>query len=494
VQGIAATTNGIHFRVTQGSIQEKAGIRARGVLLAMLVVCVANGCADYAPAPVSVAEDTATLKSRVLDPVEARKMLTRVAPAYEWQGDEWNLLTLLAEALRLNSELALSRAAYSSALADVEASRVSPGLTLSLAAEYAFDPPESSNWLYGIAGDVLLDRGGRRQGRIATAEVLARGAALDYASAAWSIRQRIRRALDAHVIATHEAAVADDLVAARQRQFETLQRRVAAGEIARTELELIRASLADARRVQTAARSLRTRARLDLAAAVGVPPEAIDESRLATFRIDDIAALPPLRDDAVTAALEGRPEILRAMLTYDQAEADLRIAVATQYPEIRVGPGYTWERGLAKLPFGLSLSFPNRDFSQAAIAAAEAWRSAAGRGLEAAVSRVIAEVGSADADYRAAVALLELVRSETLPTATALAEQADREFDAGSIDRAEWAAAQAGRQTARLDEITAIRGVLGAETGLEDALRQSLRGPDMAIGRTLTSAQGEVIQ
>jgi CRISPR system Cascade subunit CasA len=341
---------------------------------------------------------------------------------------------------------------------------------------------------------MLVDRGGRREGRIATAELLARAAALDYVSATWSVRQRIRRSIDAHVTWTRQAAVADELVAARQRQFDTLQRRVAAGEIARNELELVRASLADALRVRTAARSAATRAWLELAAAIGVPPEAIDVSELATFSLDDIAALPPVASEARSAALEGRPEILQAMLTYDQAETNLRLAVASQYPEVRLGPGYTWERGLAKLPFGLSLTFPNRDFSKAAIAAAEARRAEAGRGVEAAVNRVIAGINNADADYRAAVALLDLVRSETLPTAIALAAQADREFAAGSIDRAGWAAAQAGAQTARLDEIVAIRGVLEAETGLEDALRRPLRGPDMAVGITMTTVQGEVVQ
>ena len=141
------------------------------MLAAILTV---TGCADYAPAPVSVEENAAALEVRTLDPAQARDRLARIAPGYQWQDDEWNGLTLFAEALRLNPELTRSRAGYTAALANVEASRVSPGFTVSLAAEYALDPPESSPWLYGIAGDMLVDRGGRREGRIATAEILAR--------------------------------------------------------------------------------------------------------------------------------------------------------------------------------------------------------------------------------------------------------------------------------------------------------------------------------
>jgi CRISPR system Cascade subunit CasA len=453
------------------------------------VFVLATGCADYSPAPVSVEESVHVLNTRILDPEAARSTLTRIAPGYRWEGDEWNVLALFAEALRLNPELARARATYASANADIEASRVSPGFTLSLAAEYAVDPPESSNWLYGVAADTLIDRGGRREGRIAGAEILARAAALDYESSAWSVRQRIRRSLDASMTRAQEVKAADALVSAREQQFETMQRRVTAGETARTELERVRASLADSIRIRTAARSALDRSRLDLAAAIGVLPAAIDRISLVDFSTDDIEALPPLGSDFVDAALEGRPEILHAMLTYDRTETDLRVAVASQYPEIRLGPGYTWERGLTKLPFALSLSFPERDFSQAAIAAAEARRAEAGTGLEAAVSSVIAGVSGADADYRAALSMLEVIRAETLPTAEALADQASREFDAGAIDRAGWAASQAGLYSARLDEISAIRAVLEAEAGLEDALRRPLRGPDAAASATLMSVE-----
>ena len=223
--------------------------QSRAVALGSFVLvigCVFCGCASYSPKPVSALESASMLRAQSLDPDRARAELARIAPGYDWRDEQWNGLALLAEALRLNPELARSRAAYDAALADVEASRVGQGLNVSLAAEYAFNPPESSNWLYGIAGDMLVDRGERKAARTTSAEIRARAAALDYVSTAWSVRQAIRRALDEHATWERELAVAEELLAARQRQFETLQRRVAAGEIARAEQEVVRASLADA--------------------------------------------------------------------------------------------------------------------------------------------------------------------------------------------------------------------------------------------------------
>ena len=68
-----------------------------------------------------------------------------------------------------------------------------------------------------------------------------------------------------------------------------------------------------------------------------------------------------------------------------------------------------------------------------------------------------------------------------MPTAQALADQADREFRAGAIDRAEWAAAQAGAAQTRLVELDALARVHAADAALEDAVRRPLEGPETQI-------------
>ena len=62
---------------------------------------------------------------------------------------------------------------------------------------------------------------------------------------------------------------------------------------------------------------------------------------------------------------------VRAMMV-DQAKcyANLRGELARQYPAVSLGPGYTWERGLVKLPFAINLAVPSFDLNRAAIRAA----------------------------------------------------------------------------------------------------------------------------
>lgn len=455
--------------------------------LVLAWAALAAGCASYSAAPIDVAAVADSQRGRSIDEAAVRAQLARLAPSYEWRAGEWNALTLLAAALATSPALARSRAAVAAAEAEAAAARVSPGPTLSLTAEYAFNPTEASNWLYGFASEVLLDRGGRKQGRIDTADVATRAAVFDYTAAVWSVRQAIRRALDARAMWQAEAKLAGELAAIRRRQLDAVSRRVAAGAVSRSELERVRADAASDAKTRATALANAARAALDVAAAVGVPPDAIDAGRIGAVAGEQLVEAPPIGEAQIASALELRTEILQATAAYDRAEAALRIAVASQFPEVRITPGYTWERGLKKLPFGLSLTLPSFDRARAAIAAAEKRRAEAGRQLEAAVADVLASIAQADADYRAARATLALVRSEMLPSAAALARQAGREFDAGVINRAEWAASQAGLLRARIAEIDALRGALETETTLEGALRRPLRGPETALGPALTA-------
>ena len=173
--------------------------------------------------------------------------------------------------------------------------------------------------------------------------------------------------------------------------------------------------------------------------------------------------------------------MLKAVVAYDQAEAELRGEVAKQFPAISLQPGYTWERGLVKLPFSIGLVLPPLDLNRHAIDAAEAKRAEAGRRLEAVVATAEAAIDAALVETHAARASLLHIRTVERVAADRLAAQADRELAAGAIDRTEWAAAQAGAREARASEIVALARVHAADAALEDALRRPLEGPEMLI-------------
>ena len=221
----------------------------------------------------------------------------------------------------------------------------------------------------------------------------------------------------------------------------------------------------------------------DIAAAIGLSVTQLHER---TIEWPDFGAPTRLTDDELDSlagqAVSRRPVILRATIGYDLAEVTLRSSIAAQYPTLSVNAGYTWERGLVKLPAGLGITLPPLDLNRAAIKSAISLRDEAGAHLEMAVSQVLSDFDSARTAYVSAWQGLDAIRATTLSSATALAQRADSELDAGLIDRVDWSNAQIALARARLDEVMAITALRSAESQLEDALHMPLSGPEQGIG------------
>ena len=450
-----------------------------------LAALLVDGCTAYQPKPVDMAAVASARATRTLDTAAISAQLAVLAPEARWDGKDWDRLTLFAAVMTSNPDIAAARAAITSAEGARRAAGARPGSTLTLTGEYAGEAPEASPWLFGGALDIPIDSGGRRTSRLTVADLGIVAARYDYAGAIWTVRMALRRALTDRLLATRRLAVSDALVAFRQRQFAVVNRRVGAGSASRADLERVRVDAADASWRQSDATAAIIAADAELAAALGVPARDVAGLALRWDGFDTPAAQPVAEVAQRQAALVGRADVLKALTLYDQTDANLRGEIARQYPAISIGPGYTWERGLVKIPFNMALILPPLDGNRGAIAAAEAKRAEAGATIEALVAGASNAIDQAFAESRQARVQLAQVRSGELPAAQRLAVQADRELAAGATDRSEWAAAQAGAGLARLSELDALAAVHAADSRLETALRRPVEGPELALGQGL---------
>lgn len=450
------------------------------VALALAPAMVVAGCVSYAPAPKSLSQTAAVASARTLLWPGAASTCKRLAPVAQCDPANPDRLLLFAALLDNNPDVAAARAHLRSVEAAASAARTPPGATLTLSTEYARAASDPSPWLLGAGLDIPLDAGGRRAARLASADLSVVSARYDLAEAIWTARMGLVRALDAVGIADRQLAVAGELIALQERRILAMERRVSAGEASRAELERVRSDLADARRREAAAVAARQAGVVQIANALGVPAANLPSAALAEGPSE---VLPPagISAEARNQALLARADLLKAMVGYDQAEAELRGEVAKQFPAISVGPGFTWERGLVKLPLNVGLVLPPLDLNRRNIRAAEGRRSEAGAALEAAYATAIGSVDAAMAEWNAAQRALEDLRKLDLPVAQRLSAQADREIAAGGIDRTDWAAARSGLLIARLSELDAIARVRAANSALEDALRRPLSGPETLI-------------
>lgn len=436
------------------------------------VAVVLAGCATYVPAPISLEAYPAA--------VESRRLYEKPAGAV-WSGGD-----LLAAALARNAAVAEAAAKYRTALAAGKAARVAPGMTLTLTAEYVRSEPKQ--WLYSVGSDIPLDLGARRGERLNAADLAAVQALYDYDEAVWTVRTALTRARVDRLSADVELGLARRLEAVRQARADRLEQRVAAGEDDQGPALVARTDLAAAHRRVADARARRVQADAALAQALGVPLAAVTDLSLAPVEPPpvNLAISQAARDAAMT-----RRDVLKAVIGYDLAESALRSEIARQYPEIHVGPGYSYDHGVSKLPFNLALVLPPTDMNRAAIAQAEAKRVEAGRTLEAVQAAALGAVEQAGLILGATRIAEALTRERDLPIAQRLAEIAARSARAGETDRIDDLAAQATLIEAELAALDARRMATIAGVDLEDALRVPFDPAETTLLQTASRALGD---
>ena len=424
----------------------------RAALSAGLAAVSLAACVHYTPAPPQLDRFPAEMDARRL---EAKP-----------PGTAWNGADLLAAALARNPQVAEAKAKYLTAAAAARTAKLTPPLTLTLTAEYANEHPR---WGYGAAADVPLAAGVRRNARMGAADLQALQAWYDYAEVAWAVRTALEKARIDLESAGASIPLAERAVSLRRDRLLRLEQRVAAGEDDRVTALTAQTELAAAERKLTDLQGRRRQAKVDLAKALGVGPAAVDDLMLAPMReppvLDGLAAW--RRDATLT-----RRDVLRALADYDLAEGALRLEVAKQYPEVRIGPGYFYDHGVGKLPFNLTVLLPTYDLNRRAIEQAEAARAAAGRSLEAVQANVLATVDTAAAGLATARANVDRAAQRALPAARRTAEGVARSMSVGSADRTEDLAARAAEADAELDLLDARHAAATAAADLEDALRR----------------------
>jgi outer membrane protein TolC len=173
-------------------------------------------------------------------------------------------------------------------------------------------------------------------------------------------------------------------------------------------------------------------------------------------------------------ALLNRLDIRRSLAQYAAAEADLQLEISKQYPDLQIGPGYTYEERNNFFVIGLSTTLPIFNRNQGPIAEAEARRKEAAASFVEKQAQVIAGVERALALYTAALKeLAEVDQSlrKLQDTQLRMMQQAVRlgEEDRLNLNGVEIQSSLLAQ--ARLDALRRAQSALGE---LEDAVQRPL--------------------
>jgi outer membrane protein TolC len=216
---------------------------------------------------------------------------------------------------------------------------------------------------------------------------------------------------------------------------------------------------------------------------MGFPPNTLDGM---TFTWPDWGVPPPVseekRSEAREQALLSRNDLGAAIGDYAIAETQLKLAVARQYPQFNLGPGYYWDHGIAKFPFDVSFTLPvNRNRGE--IAEAHAARDVAGKRMLALQADIYGEVASAERAERLARASTDAAEQQ-LETARRQVERSNLSLRLGASDVQEQLAAQIVALRAELEVLQMRAQLQSARNTLEDVLHAPLSGPELALTKS----------
>lgn len=455
----------------------------RLALVGLMLLGVLIGCATYEAAPLDPKRTAEQFRARRLDDRQLQEQLTRILPqaGASRPPQSWDRGELLAVALLQNPTLAVARAEVESALAHeiTAAQPVNPDLTLQ--SEYAAHQ-EMHPWLYGLSLEWLLRSPERRrlERTIASSDTAnMRNRLMDQT---WAVRHALNSALSEWEGARRRLALLERLAIAQDRLLTLEKDRVRAGEDSPGETVTAEQAGIDIEQQQAQLKATLNVAQAAAAKALGLPSEALDELM---FVWPDWGTPPPVSEQERGAARErallSRADLGVAIGEYAIAEARLKLAVARQYPQLTLGPGYYWDHGIAKFPFDVGFTLPVNG-NKGEIAEARSARDIAGKHLLALQAGIYGEISAAERGEKLARTGAETAERR-LETARRQLQQSDLGVRLGETDILERVGAEILTIRAELEVVEMQDALQAARNELEDVLHAPLSGPEIALAQ-----------
>lgn len=441
-----------------------------------LLFAALAGCTTYRPQPISPQDmarrfEQRSLASDGLHRYVARSLGHEVAG---WPPATWNRALLTLAAWYYSPTLRLARARAATVRAGVGVAAAVPNPTLSLPFEYSSpNPGPGLPFTTGPALDIPIETAGKRGYRVDQATHAAQAARFDLDTQAWKTGAEVRDALISLYGAQTREQASTRRASDEAKIVAMLQKRHAAGMSSSYDVQAAMLAMQQVQHDLASARAAQSDARAQLAAAIGVPASAVDGIRI---DLSSLASAPPSPpgEDAQRDAIFHRTDLLASLADYAACESALQLEVAKQYPDIHLGPGYTYDTGTRRFAFGLAgISLPIFDQNQGGIREAERKRKEAAVRTEALQDRILGDLDHALTHYRATLAALRLADEQARTAHKQLADQSAA-FSAGDTDRLAYTQAMVDDENAVLVRSDALVAAQQSAAAIEDAMQRPL--------------------
>ena len=445
----------------------------RAALVAPLVSLVS--CYHYRPQPLLPPALEQEYRSRTLADAGLKEFI-EIQPTgrpESWPSKELNLDTLTLIAFYFQPDLDAARARLAASEAAIITARTKPNPNLTTAGGYT--NAERAPYALQFALDWTIETAGKRAYRTKEAQHRLEAARIALGETAWQVRSRVRAALLDQLLATRELEALQQERKTRTEALNLYEERLAAGEISRPEVDVVRTSLTLLEVTLKRAIGLQQETRAALETALGLAPGALEGEQL---RWDALES-PPKEDylslDSVQrAGLLNRLDVQRLLAEYAASESALQLEAARQYPDIHLTPSYEFMEGFNSYLIGQSLLLPLRDRNKGPIAEAEARRQEAAARFLTQQSMATDQVARALIRYRSALADFRDADSRLRSLIQDRERAAREQIQAGEADQLTLVGVRLEAVAAARARLNALRDAQTALGALEDAVQYPL--------------------
>ena len=401
----------------------------------------------------------AALEQRTFSQQEFLDFLTYLeVPKADWPPLSWSVNDLARTSFFFNPDVQVLAAEFEIINADLEiaAQRANPVVELPFSLQLDnLDSP----WLIGVVTNFLFERRDKRQARIDAARAYRNSYLVKLETHLW----KTYNALHKEVVSYRNASLQSKLLATQvqlmQQAYQLLEKRQQLGQVSEFELNRQQLELRQLELQQASQAYRLNNARHRLIRRTGLQADKFSEQE---FQLElKGLALPAYGEDedyARSVLTSNHYSLREALANYNALEAELRLEIQKQYPDINLVNGFVRDQSENVWSLAASWVMPVFHNNEAQIERALAERERQQRKILAIQSGLLSELARLQLNYREAkqahsgakMLLADLEkRDKTL----------SRQFELGYIDRL-------ALYTSKIELVKARMAVLGVETDL----------------------------
>lgn len=447
-------------------------LRAANAAVGVFVAAFASACASYEPRPLVPGDELAALRARTLDAIKIEQGHSGEPQRGELAFDLTDGLDeaeLVAVALTLNPSLRAKRLEIGEAEALLIGAGLWPNPEVGLAVRPGIDGATGT----GIELDALfaLLRPGERKARREVALARLDVVRAEIAAEELQLVAQTRKARVTVLAADENARLLEGEAELREQASALLRRRKEIGEATDLDLLLVDLELVDMQRALRETRAEKLQARRALNELLGLPSSYEVELTNAADGLTFVVTETPSDDELDQRILTGRFDLRAKEAQYRQAEEELRLAVARQYPDLRLGPSFEKDvEGSKAVGLGAGIEIPLFDRNQGEIAEKHAARERARAEYVLTLHAARAAAFEARAEVERARTEVELQQRDVLPLIERTETLFEGAFRARELSIFEWITARTRALQARRELLRALVRYTADVAALDAAL------------------------